>query len=91
MLNELRDNNKCFYKNILKWNLTRYNLQLEIILSENSDLDQIIKVIQDFGFCNDWSFLDNNAKFICKWDIRRIKNIKHIEPISELLVSNIKK
>jgi len=91
MLNELRDNKKCFYKNILKWDLTRYNLHLEIVLREDSDLDEIIKNIQDFGICTDWSFHDNNTKFICKWDIRRIKNIKQIDHLSKLLESNINK
>jgi|UniRef100_A0A6C0IZ98 hypothetical protein len=91
MLNELRNNKIYFYKNILKWNLTKYNLHLEIVLGEGSDLDKIIKNVQDFGICTDWSFHDNNTKFICKWDIRRVKNIKQIELLSELLESNIKK
>ena len=91
MLNELRDHKIYFYKNILKWNLTKYNLHLEIVLGEDSNLDEIIENIQQFGFCNDWSFHDNNTKFICKWDIRRIKNIKQIEQLSELLENNIKK
>ena len=89
MLNELRENKIYFYKNILKWSLTKYNLELEILLKDNSNCDGIVKNIQFFGFCNDWFFQDNNYKFICKWDLRRIKNIKQIEVVSELLINDV--
>ena len=87
MLSKLRADGSYVYKNkLMKWILTKYNLELEMKLISTFNHENILENIQKIGICNDCVFLDD-CKFICKWNIRRLKNIKQIEKVSNYFLN----
>ena len=74
------------YSSNIKWNLTQFFLSLYINLNSLIDSEELLKYINDIGFCSEWSFVDNNKGFKCKWDLRRVKNIRELEIISNHLI-----
>ena len=86
MLDKLKSKGEYSYSPNIKWNLTRFFLSLCINLNTQIDSEELLKYINSIGFCSDWSFINNNRDFKCKWDLRRIKNIREIEAISHNLI-----
>ena len=86
MLDKLRNQGEYFYSPNIKWNLTRFFLSLCINLNSEIDNNELLKYINNVGFCTDWSFINDNKEFTCKWDLRRVKNIRELEIISYNLI-----
>jgi hypothetical protein len=86
MLNILRKEGVYLYSPNIKWNLTRFFLSLEMNLNSKIESEELLRNINDIGLCNEWSFINDNMVFKCKWDLRRVKNIRVLEEESSYLL-----
>lgn len=76
--------------NTVIWYLSKYNLRLEVVLNSGIDNEKILEDIQSLVACKDWSFINNNSRFVCNWDLRRVKNKRNIKELNKKINNYIK-